>query len=855
MREEKRLNNLKEARRLKALGRTRESSEKYRQAVKPTKDMPMNVAKAVKEKYGNSQKVKVVFAPYEADPQLVQLCADGLADSIVTEDSDVMLYCLSKQKAYPIIFKLNKDNGECDVISMDWLLNQCQDTTTLSSHESTLCRNSTSALAGYCRFLCMQERQNPGSGSRMFIQACILAGCDYSTSLPGVGLITAFKLIRDHSEVNPNVRLKYVVSTLKGKLLSSPSSSTTTNMENLRDFDFAEYAKSLERSEAAFYFQYVWCMSDNSVKHFVTPQVESTKTDIPNVDSLFGYDLSFLGSPTKKNHNNNSSTTSSKPPKGSILQFAKPTRKTKNTTPKKKSLLDKKTDTLVENKKQEKQQLQTSSDDIDNIMMNYTTNKSYSSLPSPKTLFPETTKTAAASPSKSFTSFSSINYDNNKRLSMESLAKKGRCRRTMENYFSSNNTNTTKTKSNPATTTKAYSTKGSCLSSFSQDDSVNSSSSSSIDEVLGYNPFSKFSHNNKDTPTSINCKLKDIPANKSNARTTTSINVEDSQLSSLSYPSSLENNHVKNPASSSTSVKQILDSTIQDFMDLDNNNERRNVAVNKQLPNTKSMKEPHPHQTTTSNTISKYFHSSNNKSSSSHDGTKRRKHNSSSPFPSPLKVPQDLNRVILDLSGDSSDSDCSNSIAEKEVGDPQQQQQENNIVNENSDDDDDSSCCIIEDPTTQKISTQQHDNNKYSPFLVTTSLKKSVASTAASAPPNKTPNRPPKFVSPFASSEQFRMQLSNGSGSAGGKKKKMNQMKSSSSGANNVMAGIWKQQQMKKMSSKKSSSIKKKKVVKKSNKSTTSYKRSNSTGTPYGNNTTLKSFFHSSTTPSRRRST
>ena len=31
------------------------------------------------------------------------------------------------------------------------------------------------------------------SGNLRFVQACVLAGCDYLNSLPGVGLITSFK--------------------------------------------------------------------------------------------------------------------------------------------------------------------------------------------------------------------------------------------------------------------------------------------------------------------------------------------------------------------------------------------------------------------------------------------------------------------------------------------------------------------------------------------------------------------------------------------------------------------------------------------------------------------------------------
>lgn len=56
-----------------------------------------------------------------------------------------------------------------------------------------------------------------------FIDLCILCGCDYSTSIPGIGPIKAFKLIEECRNIeavlkrlavdneNPNKKKKYVV--------------------------------------------------------------------------------------------------------------------------------------------------------------------------------------------------------------------------------------------------------------------------------------------------------------------------------------------------------------------------------------------------------------------------------------------------------------------------------------------------------------------------------------------------------------------------------------------------------------------------------------------------------------------
>ena len=49
-------------------------------------------------------------------------------------------------------------------------------------------------FAGYLRLFRTHEKRH-GTGRRMFIQACVLSGCDYVPSLPGVGIVGAFKMI------------------------------------------------------------------------------------------------------------------------------------------------------------------------------------------------------------------------------------------------------------------------------------------------------------------------------------------------------------------------------------------------------------------------------------------------------------------------------------------------------------------------------------------------------------------------------------------------------------------------------------------------------------------------------------
>ena len=132
-REAKRRANLTEARRLRSEGRTSEAAEKYKLCVRVTDEMARIVARAVDAEYKSTTcstataaagkpRVSCIFAPYEADAQLAKVCIDGVADAVVTEDSDLLVYSATCGVPFPIIYKLDRDTGSCDVVTMDWLL-------------------------------------------------------------------------------------------------------------------------------------------------------------------------------------------------------------------------------------------------------------------------------------------------------------------------------------------------------------------------------------------------------------------------------------------------------------------------------------------------------------------------------------------------------------------------------------------------------------------------------------------------------------------------------------------------------------------------------------------------------------
>lgn len=109
--------------------------------------------------------INSLFQPYEADAQLAYLNKIGLADYVITEDSDLTLFGCQK-----ILFKLDL-NGNCTLVDADKF------------------------------HLAMDCRQDKFSMDK-FRLMCVLSGCDYCDSLPGIGLAKACKFVMKTEEEN-----------------------------------------------------------------------------------------------------------------------------------------------------------------------------------------------------------------------------------------------------------------------------------------------------------------------------------------------------------------------------------------------------------------------------------------------------------------------------------------------------------------------------------------------------------------------------------------------------------------------------------------------------------------------------
>ncbi|KAH7467086.1 Exonuclease 1 [Phytophthora ramorum] len=112
---------------------------------------------------GVLRRMNITFyvAPYEADAQLAFLSRQKIIDVVISDDSDCVPYGVKT-----VLFKFSQDG---------W--------------GSELKRRSLGAN---------EELSFVGWVEEMFIQLCVLAGCDYCPSVSGVGIITAYKLVSEY---------------------------------------------------------------------------------------------------------------------------------------------------------------------------------------------------------------------------------------------------------------------------------------------------------------------------------------------------------------------------------------------------------------------------------------------------------------------------------------------------------------------------------------------------------------------------------------------------------------------------------------------------------------------------------
>lgn len=151
----------------------------------------------------------VIVAPYEADAQLAYLCHIGFCDAVLSEDSDILVYSAVSGHPFNVLYKFEK-SGAVQVICLGseavGLLDVDENSPALLAGQSQAMmaagvsagkekeKGEKGFLASLKRYRTNRDgHKDPCSSSaqRMFVQTCILSGCDYCESINGVGIMTA----------------------------------------------------------------------------------------------------------------------------------------------------------------------------------------------------------------------------------------------------------------------------------------------------------------------------------------------------------------------------------------------------------------------------------------------------------------------------------------------------------------------------------------------------------------------------------------------------------------------------------------------------------------------------------------
>lgn len=157
--------------------------------------------------------VSYVVAPYEADAQMVYMERKGLVSAILSEDSDLLVF-----GAKCLLTKLDQYGGCIEINKAD--------------------------------FCAVREVSLTGWSDQQFRQMAILSGCDYLASISGMGLKTAYRMLRKHKTVDNVIRMLH----FDGKFLVPKG-----------------YLDAFRQAERTFLYQWVFCPIDNKLVYHTEP--------------------------------------------------------------------------------------------------------------------------------------------------------------------------------------------------------------------------------------------------------------------------------------------------------------------------------------------------------------------------------------------------------------------------------------------------------------------------------------------------------------------------------------------------------------------------------------------------------
>uniref|UniRef100_A0A0D3DQ52 Exonuclease 1 n=1 Tax=Brassica oleracea var. oleracea TaxID=109376 RepID=A0A0D3DQ52_BRAOL len=179
-------------------GNVKAAVEFFQRAVSVTSSMAHQLIQVLK-----SENVEFIVAPYEADAQLAYLSSleleQGGIAAVITEDSDLLAYGCKA-----VIFKMDR-YGKGEELILDNVFQAADQKPSFQNFDQEL-----------------------------FTAMCVLAGCDFLPSVPGVGISRAHGFISKYQSVE---RVLSVLKTKKGKLV--PEDYSSSLMEAVSVFQYA----------------------------------------------------------------------------------------------------------------------------------------------------------------------------------------------------------------------------------------------------------------------------------------------------------------------------------------------------------------------------------------------------------------------------------------------------------------------------------------------------------------------------------------------------------------------------------------------------------------------------------------
>nr|XP_043627349.1 exonuclease 1 [Erigeron canadensis] len=209
-RHSKRKGNLELAMEKLKEGNINAANEMFQRAVSITPTMAHQLIQVLR-----SENIEFVVAPYEADAQLAYLCSldvsEGGIAAVISEDSDLLAYGCSS-----VIFKMDRyGNGEEIVIDKVF--------------------DSPGRVPSFRHF-----------DKELFTGMCVLAGCDFLPSVPGIGIAKAHALVTKYRNLD---RVLSVLKYEKGAQMPE------------------DYFKSFKQAVAVFQHARIYDAASKRLKH------------------------------------------------------------------------------------------------------------------------------------------------------------------------------------------------------------------------------------------------------------------------------------------------------------------------------------------------------------------------------------------------------------------------------------------------------------------------------------------------------------------------------------------------------------------------------------------------------------